>query len=107
MPGKEVTWETSWGMDCRAPPSTLPLICCPSVNRLARCGARVEEALACLRDIQMLDWQSPAGRAYRDTVGRQGAALRRAVDALEVARAAVARHAEDTMAAAASACRVP
>ena len=79
----------------------------PLVNRLARCGARVEEALAHLRDIQMLEWQSPAGRAYRDTVGRQGAALRRAVDALEVARAAVARHAEDTMAAAASACRVP
>jgi hypothetical protein len=79
----------------------------PLVNRLARCGARVEEALAGLRDIQMLDWQSPAGRAYRDTVGRQGAALRHAVDALSVARAAVARHAEDSVAAAASACRVP
>ncbi|BCW21029.1 hypothetical protein NtRootA9_37370 [Arthrobacter sp. NtRootA9] len=77
----------------------------PLVRRLASCAVQVEEVLAGLRDIQLINWQSPAGRAYRDTVSRQGAALRLAADALEGAKAAVARHAEDRVAAAAAECR--
>lgn len=72
----------------------------PLVGRLASCVARVEEAAAGLRDIQLINWQSPAGQAYREVVARQGAALRVAADSLEEARLAIARHAEDRIAAA-------
>lgn len=64
--------------------------------RLASCRARVEEVLAGLRDVQLVEWQSPAGQAYRDTAARQATALRRALDILEEARAAVARHAQES-----------
>jgi hypothetical protein len=65
------------------------------VGRLASCGARVEEVLARLRDIQLLDWQSPAGQAYRDNVARQGTALLKAFGTLEEARIAVTNHAQE------------
>lgn len=72
----------------------------PLVGRLTSCVARVEEVIAGLGEIQLLDWQSPAGQAYRNTVARQGAALRQASDCLEEARAAVARHAQESSKAA-------
>jgi hypothetical protein len=72
----------------------------PLAGRLAYCVARVEEVMAGLRDIQLLDWQSPAGQAYRNTVARQGAVLRQASECLEEARAAVARYAQESVRAA-------
>ena len=65
------------------------------VGRLASCAARVEEVLAKWRDIQLLEWQSPAGQAYRSTVARQGAALGNALDTVNEARRAVSNHAEE------------
>lgn len=72
----------------------------PLVGRLAWCGARVEEVQAGLTSIQLLDWQSPAGQAYRNTVARQATALRQVLDSLEEARTVVARHAQDRITAA-------
>ncbi|MBX7443126.1 MULTISPECIES: hypothetical protein [unclassified Arthrobacter] len=61
--------------------------------RLARCAGRTEEVLNGFREIQMLEWQSPAGQAYRDAVSLQAVAVRRAVDRLHEASVAVAAHA--------------
>jgi uncharacterized protein YukE len=72
----------------------------PLAGRLGSCMARVEEVIAGLRAIQLLDWQSPAGQAYRNTVARQEAALRQASECLAEAKAAVARHAQESVAAA-------
>ncbi|MCU1518439.1 MAG: hypothetical protein JWQ75_3160 [Pseudarthrobacter sp.] len=55
---------------------------------------RVEKVLAGFREIQLLDWQSPAGRAYRNSVALQEVALGRARGRLEEAVAAVNRHAQ-------------
>lgn len=66
-----------------------------AVGRLAACSAKVEQVLGGFHDIQMLDWQSPAGRAYRDAVALQASSLRRAVDRLQEARLAVARRAQE------------
>ncbi|HEU4667729.1 MAG TPA: hypothetical protein VFS79_08710, partial [Arthrobacter sp.] len=40
-------------------------------DRMAACLVRAEEVLAGFRDIQLLQWESPAGRAYRDSVSLQ------------------------------------
>jgi len=64
-------------------------------GRLATCSAKVEQVLGGFHDIQLLDWQSPAGRAYRDAVTLQASSLRRALDRLQEARLAVARRAQD------------
>ena len=61
--------------------------------RVASCAGRVEKVLAGFWEIQLLDWQSPAGRAYRDSVALQAASLGRARERLEDATAAVSRHA--------------
>lgn len=61
--------------------------------RVASCAGRVEKVLAGFWEIQLLDWQSPAGRAYRDSVALQAAALGRARERLDDAAAAVSRHA--------------
>ncbi|NUP59030.1 MAG: hypothetical protein HOQ06_06085 [Pseudarthrobacter sp.] len=61
--------------------------------RVSRCAERTEEVLAGFHEIQILEWQSPAGRAYRDSVSLQAVALRRALDRLREASAAVAAHA--------------
>jgi hypothetical protein len=68
-------------------------------GRVAYCVGRGEEVLAGFRDIQLLEWESPAGRAYRDEVSLQSAALRRTLDALGEAKAAVERHARETFTA--------
>ena len=65
------------------------------VIRLASCSFRVDQVLGAFQDIQMLDWQSPAGRAYRDAVSLQAVSLRRALDRLEEAQHALARRAHE------------
>ena len=67
--------------------------------RVAACMVRGEEVLAGFRDIQLLQWESPAGRAYRDAVALQAAALRRSLDLLTEAKAAVDRHSRETLVA--------
>ena len=69
-------------------------------SRVARCSDQVETVLARIRDIQMLEWQSPAGRAYRNSVALQEVALGRARERLTEARLAVGRHAREVAAAA-------
>lgn len=71
-------------------------------GRVAACAVRAEEVLAGFRDIQLLQWESPSGRAYRDSVSLQAAALRRSLESLVEARAAVARHSQETLVAACS-----
>ncbi|WP_200933648.1 MULTISPECIES: hypothetical protein [Micrococcaceae] len=61
------------------------------VSRLAGCSVRVEQVLAGCRDIQLLEWQSPAGQAYREAVSIQAAALAQSLERLAEARAAVSR----------------
>ncbi|MEE2523655.1 hypothetical protein V1639_13555 [Pseudarthrobacter sp. J75] len=68
-------------------------------GRIAQCADEGERIVARLQGIQLMDWQSPAGRAYRDSVGRQSDALRRAGHLLQAARSAVSRHAEAVAAA--------
>jgi hypothetical protein len=65
------------------------------VARVATCSRRVEGVLAGFRDIQLLDWRSPAGRAYRNSVALQEVALGRARVRLEDALVAVNRHAQE------------
>lgn len=62
--------------------------------RVASCAGRVEEVLAGFWEIQLVDWQSPAGRAYRDSVALQAASLGRARERLADAASAVGRHAQ-------------
>jgi hypothetical protein len=47
-----------------------------------------------LRRIQLDDWQSPAGRAYRTTVALQASALMRARQSLDAAAALILRHSQ-------------
>jgi MarR-like DNA-binding transcriptional regulator SgrR of sgrS sRNA len=62
--------------------------------RVDLCLRRVEKVLAGFREIQLLDWQSPAGRAYRNSMALQEAALGRVRVRLEDARVSVERHAQ-------------
>ncbi|TLM84245.1 hypothetical protein [Pseudarthrobacter sp. NamE5] len=67
--------------------------------RVAGCMASAEEVLAGFTEIQLLRWESPAGRAYRDAVSLQAAALQRCLESLGAARLAVERHSQETLAA--------
>lgn len=62
--------------------------------RVGVCLGRVEKVLAGFRAIQLLDWQSPAGRAYRNSVALQEVALGRARVRLGDAVVSVNRHAQ-------------
>lgn len=64
-------------------------------TRVAACSERVGTITARFWDVQLLDWQSPAGRAYRNAVALQEVALRRARERLEDAQLAVGRHARE------------
>ncbi|WP_066288860.1 hypothetical protein [Arthrobacter sp. B6] len=70
--------------------------------RLELSLGRVEKVLAGVREIQLLEWQSPAGRAYRNSVALQEVALGRARVRLEDALASVRRHAQAVGASAGS-----
>ena len=63
-------------------------------GRVDLCLGRVEKVLAGFREIQLLDWQSPAGRAYRNSVALQEVSLGRARRRLEEALASVRRHSQ-------------
>jgi len=67
--------------------------------RLAACLGRVEKVMADFRQIQLLEWQSPAGRAYRNSVALQEVALGRARVQLEDAVAVVKRYAQEVASA--------
>lgn len=60
--------------------------------RVESCRGRAEVILSGFWKIQLLDWQSPAGRAYRGSVALQAAALGRARGRLQDAAQAVSRH---------------
>ncbi|MDQ0730319.1 hypothetical protein [Arthrobacter sp. B1I2] len=62
-------------------------------RRVAQCSDRAEEVLAGFHEIQLVNWESPAGQAYRNSVGLQAAAVRRALDRIREASAAVDAHA--------------
>lgn len=68
-------------------------------RRVAVCADRVAGVLAGFREIQLLEWQSPAGRAYRDSVALQEVALGRVRVPIEDAVVAVNRHAQDVASA--------
>lgn len=61
--------------------------------RLVVCEARAEEVLAGFLHIQLSQWQSPAGQAYRNSVALEAVAMRRALECLREATAAVSGHA--------------
>lgn len=63
--------------------------------RVASCADQAGAVLAGLGRLELQDWQSPAGRAYRTTLSLQAASLRRARDALADAEAVVLRHAQN------------
>lgn len=62
--------------------------------RVASCAEQAGAVLAGLGRLELQDWQSPAGRAYRTTLSLQAASLRRARDGLQDAAAVVLRHAQ-------------
>lgn len=62
-------------------------------GRVDLCLGRAERVLGDFRQIQLLDWQSPAGRAYRNSIALQEVALGTARVRLEDALASVRRHA--------------
>ena len=66
-------------------------------RKVAQCSDSAEGVLAGFHDIQLSDWESPAGKAYRDSVSLQAVAVRRTLDRLREASAAVAAHALATL----------
>ena len=70
--------------------------------RVALCSDRVARVLASFREIQLLEWQSPAGRAYRNTVALQEVALGRVRMQLEDALTVVTRYSHEATAVAPS-----
>ncbi|UUL76893.1 hypothetical protein NG819_04065 [Pseudarthrobacter sp. Fe7] len=68
-------------------------------RKVALCSDKAEEVLAGFHGIQLLDWESPAGQAYRDSVSLQAVAIRRALDRIREASAAVAAHARAALTA--------
>ena len=68
-------------------------------RKVSQSSDRTEEVLAGFHEIQMADWQSPAGQAYRDSVSLQAVAVRRALDRIREASAAVAVHARAALTA--------
>ena len=59
------------------------------------CVGEVNAILARLSQLQLANWQSPAGMAYRTNIGLQAAALRRARERLEFAAQSIRRHARN------------
>ncbi|MDQ0771432.1 hypothetical protein QF031_004181 [Pseudarthrobacter defluvii] len=62
-------------------------------RKVAQCADSAEEVLAGFHEIQLASWESPAGQAYRNSVSLQAVAVRRALDRIREASAAVAAHA--------------
>jgi hypothetical protein len=64
-------------------------------RRVEACAVKLEEVHSRLSRLQLSDWRSPAGRAFRESAGLQAAALRRAGDRMDSAAASVRRHANN------------
>ncbi|WP_458108242.1 hypothetical protein M1D51_01345 [Arthrobacter sp. R3-55] len=89
-------------MPAANPPTFDPLECASrshEVQRLAwrikTCVDQADAVLASLRRIQLNDWQSPAGRAYRTTIALHASALMRARESMDAAVALVLRHSQN------------
>jgi hypothetical protein len=67
--------------------------------RIVVCEDRAAAVLAGFWEVQLSQWQSPAGRAYRDRVGAEAVAMRRALERLAEAAAAVSGHARAALTA--------
>ena len=65
--------------------------------RVAACADNTDAVLARLAGVELRDWQSPAGRAYRTALSLQAASLRRSRRALEESVAVVLRHAQNVV----------
>jgi hypothetical protein len=63
--------------------------------RMTACADQADAVLAKLVQLQLDQWESPAGRAYRTTMALQAASLRRGRDALRDAAAMTLRHAQN------------
>ncbi len=63
--------------------------------RMSVCADKADAVLARLAQLQLEQWESPAGRAYRTTLALQAASLRRGRDALREAAAVTLRHAQN------------
>lgn len=63
--------------------------------RVAACADDADAVLARLAGVEMRNWQSPAGRAYRTALSLQAASLRRSRTALQEAVTLVLRHARN------------
>jgi hypothetical protein len=59
------------------------------------CAEQLGAVVARLSQLQLADWQSPAGMAYRTSIGLQAAALRRAKERMELAAQTIRRHARN------------
>lgn len=64
--------------------------------RVDECGRRLDAIRSGFRNVQLLGWESPAGRAYRDFVAVQEVALLRAGDRAYEAALAVRLHSRST-----------
>jgi hypothetical protein len=62
-------------------------------RKVSQCSDQMEEVLAGFHEIQLAGWESPAGQAYRNSVSLQAVAVRKALDRIREASAAVAAHA--------------
>jgi hypothetical protein len=63
--------------------------------RMSVCADQADAVLAKLAQLQLDQWESPAGRAYRTTIALQAASLRRGRDALREAAAVTSRHSQN------------
>ncbi|MFE4543570.1 hypothetical protein [Arthrobacter sp. NPDC056727] len=61
-------------------------------GRMEACAEQVDAVQARLSQLQLMDWQSPAGLAYRSNLRLQAVALSRAREAVLAASLAVRRH---------------
>lgn len=62
--------------------------------RVAGCAHSLDTVMLGFRRVQLAEWQSPAGQAYRTAVSLQAAALSRARERLFAASETVLRHAQ-------------
>ncbi|MFF2844594.1 hypothetical protein [Paenarthrobacter sp. NPDC057981] len=63
--------------------------------RMKDCVDQADSVLASLRKLQLDDWQSPAGRAFRTTLAIHASALMRTRERLDGAAAVVLRHSQN------------
>ena len=63
-------------------------------GRVEACAAQVDAVQARLTQLQLMDWQSPAGLAYRSSLRVQAAALSLARERVLAASLALRRHSE-------------